>query len=258
MALRDRNPDCLGRTGHHLRPQNGDCHGDLMADVIFPGTEMSIFEKYPESRRLDHPNFGDVSKTTFAKGVIIDFEKIGDDPLTVKSRAKVDIGGDWLPIFFNPKEQYWDGADGVLARDFDADGKYFKQAWQSFRGGDEVVVMLKEGKPVAIMGFADGVPRIGEDVVRLENLSDPGTDYLFYLSMQTQDEATGVDSLELGPDGKNLKLEKEHEPYTGEMATDLGDLLWNSGFSYATPTAISDAWYQAHGNCQVTAPGTRG
>ena len=139
-----------------------------MADnVIFPGTEMEVFEKYPDSRRLDHSNFGDVAKTTFAKGIISDFKV--DDPTDIAGTiySLVKVTGDWgesefIPIFFNPKKAYWDGT-GVLATDFDEETGAFKRAWMSFRGDDEVAVMLKEGVPVAIMGFADGVPRIGEN-----------------------------------------------------------------------------------------------
>ena len=68
---------------------------------------------------------------------------------------------DYIPLCYHPKKLYWDGA-GVLAQDFDAVTGAFKQAWMSFRVDDEVAVMLKEGVPVAVVGFADGVPRIGE------------------------------------------------------------------------------------------------
>ena len=35
----------------------------------------------------------------------------------------------------------------------------------SFRCGDEVIVMLQDGVPVAVLGHADGVPRVGEDLI---------------------------------------------------------------------------------------------
>ena len=167
-----------------------------MADpILFPGTEMTVIEKYPDSRRLDHPNFGDVYKTTFAKGVITDFRRpehvppedriaagqgfgeyghyidLPGDPFLVESMAKV-TGEDWgeseyIPIFYQPKKDFWDEATAdppILATDFDEENGCFKQAWMSFRCGDEVVVMLQEGVPVAVLGHADGVPRIGEDI----------------------------------------------------------------------------------------------
>lgn len=175
-----------------------------MADkIIFPGTAMEVFEKYPASRRLDHPTFGDVCKTTYAVGVITDFEKIQDDPIQVKSRVKVKIGdgeeSDFIPLFFNPKALYWDG-DGVLAQDFDEEMGAFKQAWQSFRGGDEVAVMLKEGVPVAVMGFADGVPRIGEDIGKLvaPAPNDPLEQYFQMSKQNTYPSGAGPDSLGLG------------------------------------------------------------
>lgn len=149
---------------------------------------ITYFQKYPlsgddqsgaKSMRIDHPDFGDVSKTTYSKGVITDFEKIQDDPIQVKSRVKVKIEGeeesDYIPIFYHPKILYWDGPGDPpvpLATDFNAEGKYFERAWMSFRGGDEVAVMLQKGTPVAVIGFADGVPRIGR--MRISSLAGQG------------------------------------------------------------------------------------
>jgi len=148
---------------------------------------ITFFQKYPKSDedqsgpksyRLDHDNFGDVLRTVYAKGVITDFEKIQDDPIQVKSRVKVEIEGygesDYIPLFFHPKALYWDGPDEILATDFNAEGKYHEKAWMSFRGGDEVVVLMQpeaegdELKPVAVLGFADGVPRIGESIIKVD------------------------------------------------------------------------------------------
>ena len=118
--------------------------------VTFPGTEMPVIEKYPGSRRLDHPNFGDVYKTTYAVGVITDFQKIQDDPIQVEPMAKVS--GEWgesdyIPIFYKPKESYWDDPEGKKATDFDDEKGVHAGSWQSFSATDEVVVMLKEGVP---------------------------------------------------------------------------------------------------------------
>jgi len=197
-------------------------------DPIFPGTEMTVIEKYPASRRLDHPNFRDVYKTTFAKGVITDFKRpehippqeriavsegtyidLEGDPFLVESMVKVEVEGlgeteDFIPIFAQPKKEFWDDPlvdkSGVpflteygqnepeqgenKATDWDEETGAYKKAWQSFRCGDEVVVMLKENEPVAVVGFADGVPRIGEDVFSLETTGSPvggywGTGYAF-------------------------------------------------------------------------------
>jgi hypothetical protein len=166
---------------------------------------LIVKEKYDDSRRIDHPDFVDVSKTTFAKGVITEFQKIQDDPLVVESKVKVEIEGvgesDFIPLFFHPKAQYWDG-DDVTAQEFDEDEAMFKRAWMSFRGGDEVAVMLKEGVPVAVVGFADGVPRLGEDILKV----DVGQG--FFLCAQTREK---YDAGESGPDGAPLKLLKECE-----------------------------------------------
>ena len=75
--------------------------------------------------------------------------------------------------------------------------------------------MLKEGVPVAILGFADGVPRIGEDIVFFGGAKywDEPRDY--WVSMLNQLKSEIVDEAELGPDGKPVKLEHEVEPYIG-------------------------------------------
>jgi hypothetical protein len=235
--------------------------------VTFPGTEMPVIEKYPGSRRLDHPNFGDVYKTTFAVGVITDFKKIQDDPIKVEPIAKVQ--GDWgesdyLPIFYKPKESYWDDPEGKKATDFDDEKGGHAGSWQSFRADDEVVVMLKEGVPVAVVAFADGVPRPGENIIRMDNLEVPGVpggssgySYLFFVSMLTQDKSEEVNESELGPDGKDLKLLLEHEPYLGDVTTDTKELTWYLGFCYDCPQDISTAWYHAHGDSH-SAPAERG
>jgi hypothetical protein len=66
---------------------------------------LIVKEKYDDSRRIDHPDFVDVSKTTFAKGVITEFQKIQDDPLVVESKVKVEIEGvgesDFIPLNAN-------------------------------------------------------------------------------------------------------------------------------------------------------------
>jgi len=161
--------------------------------------ELVIKEKYPNSWRIDHPDFGDVCRTTFAKGVIKDFKKVSEDPLEVTSLVKVEVDGeefeDYIPIFYHPRAHYWDhwdpdaeeGEETQLATEFneDEDKQYFEKAWMSFRGGDEVVVMLKatieepELKPVAVMGFADGVPRLGESLFLLRGIYN---NYLNYFN----------------------------------------------------------------------------
>src|SRR5208337_4791137 len=50
---------------------------------------------------------------------------------------------------------------------------YFEKAWMSFRVGDEVKVMIQappdggDPVPIAVLGFADGVPRIGEILFKM-------------------------------------------------------------------------------------------
>jgi hypothetical protein len=218
--------------------------------VTFPGTEMPVIEKYPGSRRLDHPNFGDVYKTTFAVGVITDFKKIQDDPIQVEPMAKVS--GEWgesdyIPIFYKPKESYWDDPEGKKATDFDDEKGVHAGSWQSFRATDEVVVMLKEGVPVAIVAHADGVPRIGEDIVFFGGAKYSGEPRDYWVSMLNQLESEIVDEAELGPDGKPVKLEHEVKPYIGGVDKTIGELTYG-GWPSGVPTAISDACYQEGGN----------
>jgi hypothetical protein len=175
--------------------------------AIFPDTDMEVFEKYPDSRRLDHPDFADVAATTYAKGVITEFEQTGDDPIRVESRVKVQVeateSAKFIPLFYHPKAQYWD--DGGLATAYNNAG-YFEKAWMSFRGDDEVAVMLKEGEPVAVMGFADGVPRIGEEVLQFETV-DP------FRWRMSKDEHYPSEN---GPDGLSLGLLQEAELISDE------------------------------------------
>jgi len=206
--------------------------------VKFPGTELSLVEVVEKSWRLDHPNFGDVYKTTFAKGVIKDFQKSADDPIEVEPLVKVEVEGvgesEFIPLFFHPKALYWDAEDGVLAQDFDQEKGYFKRSWMSFRGDDEVVVMLKEGVPVAVLGFFDGLPRIGENILKMEDYQQRyPEDYLHYLNMDRHgEEDDEVDSSEKGPDGLDLGLKKEIELVDGDPVTVVEDMTYGPDLSY--------------------------
>jgi hypothetical protein len=194
-------------------------------------TDIIVNEKYPDSLRIDHPDFGDVSRTTFAKGVITEFQQVADDPIEVLSMVKVEVGGlgesaDYLPLFYHPKAQYWDGED-VLAQDFDEETGAFKQAWMSFRAGDEVVVMFKEGQPVAVVGFADGTPRIGENLIQFVVTSPSDSkSYRFFLC--AKDEFGNVAQIYSssedpdGPDGLKLGITQEITPTITEVFSYAG------------------------------------
>ena len=227
-----------------------------MADkVLLPNTDIEIIEKYLPGRRADFPDFGSVCKTSFSKGVITDFKVTADDPITVESMVKVtgDFGeSEYIPLFYHPKEKFWDDEtadEPVLATDFDEKTGAFKRAWQSFRGDDEVVVMLKEGVPVAVLGHADGVPRIGENILKWEPKADKeawGDDYLHYLKMDRQgrvgawsngagnshstpyhQEDVAINA-EKGPDDFDLKLVKEIEQTKGTPGTRDDPILYGA------------------------------
>jgi hypothetical protein len=184
-----------------------------MADSrIIPGTNLSVIDKYAKSLRLDHPDFGDVLKTTFAKGIITEFQGAGRN---IQSMVKVEVEGDesdFIPLFYHPKEKYWDDeAGGGLAQDFDDTKGCFKKGWMSFQSGDEVAVMMQEGVPVAVVGFADGVPRIGENAVKMSWQKWNGEPHFVYFKAAVLKESYGsgsggsalgsIDSDPPGPDG---------------------------------------------------------
>lgn len=179
--------------------------------------EFTANEKYSDSYRLDHPDFKDVSKTTFAKGTIKEFDKISDDPLKVRSMVKVEVEGsgesDFIPLFFHPKKEYWDDEEeDIKATDFNQGKKYFEQAWMSFREGDEVRVMLRDGAPYAVMGFHDGVPRVGENILKIE-----GSGHRFHVIFHPINKDEPLEDYQYdepeveakGPDGKELGLKHE-------------------------------------------------
>lgn len=201
--------------------------------------ELAVNEKYPNSWRLDHPDFGDVRRSPYALGVITEFQKIADDPIKVAPMVKVQVDdqeSDFIPLFFHPKPQYWDDDEGVLATDFNQDGRYFEKAWQSFRAGDEVVVMCRpeEGAetpiPFAVMGFADGVPRVGENIFK----SEIGSQYWW--------DCEKIEKYpdDKGPDGTPLKLlrpcdrifVKEESITYPEF--NINWLLWREGYFRVT------------------------
>lgn len=162
--------------------------------------------RHKGERRLDHPDFSDVYRTSFGKGTIVELKR-GEDIwqdteglVKLESMARVEIGGrqtDYLPIFYKPKEQYWDLGD-LGATDFDDSQKCYKTAWMSFRPGDEVVVLLFEGRPGFILGFADHYPRIGENVIKFDY---NGTVNCFRIFPERQ-----LFYHETGPDGRQLDL----------------------------------------------------
>jgi hypothetical protein len=102
---------------------------------------------------------------------------------------------------------------GVLATDYNKEEGYFEKAWMSFRPQDEVVVMLKEDTPVAVVGHADGVPRVGEAVFKVNIspmiagglLGEASPRYVKIGEMKLNPDTNG-------PDGLDLKLVQEVVP----------------------------------------------
>lgn len=217
--------------------------------------DLTVQEKYPDSWRVDHANLGDVQKTTFARGVITEVRHSQDppdeygaiQPLVVESLVKVQIEGvgesDFIPLFYHPKPQYWDSEDGIKATDFNVEKGYFEKAWMSFRCGDEVNVMLFEGEPKAVLGFADGVPRIGEDIVKWKVLSETG---YYQFSSESWDEYEGGEN---GPDDLSLKLLKRCTIYpignSGEIINPNKCVFFN-GLTTAIGSNNGSSWQEIY------------
>ena len=190
--------------------------------------DLKVNEKGAGNRSLDHPSFGDVNLTEYKKGVISDFKV--DDPSsiagTIHSLVKIDLDGggqsDWLPLFYRPKALYWDDPSGTpLATDYNESDKCYEKAWMAFRCGDEVRVMQRKGVPYAVVGFWEGPPRIGEDIVRCEYENGRGGPHSFYFRSSTNNRFLGLTNpssdneydVELsGPEEKPLNLRTEIKP----------------------------------------------
>ena len=204
---------------------------------------LTTFEKYPDSWRLDHPDFQDVKKTGFAKGVIteikMDWSNHGFVNVTSLAKVKVDgVESDFIPLCFCPKKDYWDtdeaGSEAHPSQQFNEEGKYYENAWMSFRAGDEVVVMLQAPtpdaalKPVAVLAFADNIPREGESILKIVGPQE--TNYIQCTNRDPKDYTKMFYSgKEVGPDGKSLKLVKQAECILDKSYENVGkdgDWTW--------------------------------
>jgi len=143
--------------------------------------------------RLDHPDFGDVYETTFARGVIRDFgiDKESPNDLILDDTCTVEVEeGEFkgVPFFYHcrnkpappppppppeiPEEWKWayDMIPSSAGAESEEDGASSLQenhslkrgAW-AFRVGDIVKVMLQQKRPVYVMGHL-GRPSIGDDL----------------------------------------------------------------------------------------------
>ncbi|MFA5381968.1 MAG: hypothetical protein WC356_02295 [Candidatus Micrarchaeia archaeon] len=168
---------------------------------------LIVEEKYTDSYRINHSDFADVCKTTYAKGVIGDggdgstaFYWENNLPTSIIIWSSVKVEGDWgvsdyIPLFYHSRPHYWD-VSGALATDFN------NNALLSFRCGDEVKVLLQDGIPQYVMGFYDGIPRVGENIF---NISGSGGSYSFSMFTGTISLSGPTD----GPDGLDLGLTEQ-------------------------------------------------
>ena len=244
--------------------------------------DLTIFEKYPGSYRLDQPDFSHVSKCNYAKGIVTAFYAANDDdPLVVKDVCDLMVGDqkfEKVPIFYHPPKTYADNwklnaepsvhpygglpspsaawadfwkasgslvdAQGEVVADIPEGGLVFKdqavaRGAYSFSVDDEVAVMLQEGIAVAVIGFADGIPRRPFDYVEVnmppqvldtfdpnEPIGDPHCPYILQLSdtirlVTPSGPEPGTlppTGGSLGPDGFDLKLLKDAKVFPDEVA----------------------------------------
>ena len=231
---------------------------------------LTIFEKYPNSWRVDHPDFGDVCKTTFAKGVVTAFYAANNDnPLVVKDICDLTIDGQEfkeVPVFYHSPKDYIENwkqnalqtghwkdsgvlvdAQGEPVTDIPKDGLPFEdqviaRAAYSFAVDDEVAVMMQEGEPVLVLGLATKPPRKPLDYVKIDGTgyrldgdasasqTTPETPYTFQISNP------GVGSATLfGPDGKALILDKEAKklPDKRQSQSPTGEPAFEFWLNYA-------------------------
>jgi len=220
----------------------------------FPGTELAIIEKYPTSWRLDHPNFGDVSKATYAKGIITKFYAENQNtPLVIKDECDIEIDGrefQEVPIFYHPPKAYADhwkqntgqaehwGKAGSLNKDTGSIGC----GVYSFAVGDEIAVVLQDGAPVAVLGFADGIPRRPSDYMKVDMpeqamQTDNGVarDVYgpFHYIVQLADMRK-IEENTKGPDGFDLKLLKDAKVFPDKVdhVPDSGSSDFSIDYSY--------------------------
>ena len=242
---------------------------------------LTVIEKYPGSYRIDHPNFGDVAKTVYAKGVITGFHPATpDDPVVAKDVCDVTVeGGEFkeVPIFYRSPQAYldnwklntdpnvhryggqttssvawadfWNATGALLDKagnpipSLPPDGQPFDKnviarGVYSFSVGDEVVVMLQKGAPVAVLGFADGIPRRPFDYVQVEMptqvidtgadppiVGNPYTPYILQLSGLDRNTSPSGSNMgyrpqtgdNMGPDGFSLKLLKDARVFSDKV-----------------------------------------
>jgi hypothetical protein len=258
--------------------------------------DLSIFEKYPGSFRLDHPDFSNVSKSPYALGVITAFyEANGDDPVVAKDVCDLTIGGQEfkeVPIFYHQQKDYaenwklnadpsihaygglmsasaawadfWKAAGALVdgqgkpITDMPKEGLPFKdqavaRGAYSFSVGDEVAVMLRDGEPVAVIGFADGIPRRPFDYVKVDmpsqvldtndDINPPGDPHCPYILQLSDSDRASTPSgpnpgyspptgLGLGPDGFDLKLLKDAKVFPDKTHSDGGHTTTDLIFDY--------------------------
>ena len=243
---------------------------------------LSVVQKNA-NYRINHADFQDVGQITYALGTISDVQTLQADPIVPTSLVKVT--GDWgesdfIPLFYTPKKSYWDICPDWLtlykSQDLNPDALtsqnvadfYYKTAWTSFRPGDQVKVMLQAPAgggdlvPVAVLGFGDGVPRLGENIIKFDiegnkfyytafgapgytaygGLPGPGMEYSGGPTEPGGTIPSGAGpgysevNSENGPDGLDLKLLQPYSPTVGAIQTQGPKTYWQTLGSFGIIT----------------------
>jgi hypothetical protein len=114
---------------------------------------LEILSPRPDSHRINHPDLGDVHKTTYAEGLITDMGVISANPLMPADTCTVECGEkefENVPLFFHCRQDSRH-PEGRTPRD----NKGLQNAAWGYRAGDRVKVMLQEGEAAAVLGLAD-------------------------------------------------------------------------------------------------------
>lgn len=213
--------------------------------------DANVIEKYPDSFRINHPDLGNVIKTAYVKGVITKFQARGDlgvtDPLVVKELCSVetDLGSfQNIPIFYHPKRSWCTEQNLWGQKEEAVEGQpipTIRGGALSFWEGAEVMVQMKEGTPVAVLGHYRKPPSLPFNFFKVSGPSNPWppeskAGYPRVEPLIVQTEPVDKSDSEEDPDGFDLGLTEEipklrHTAHPSGGAVDYGPDI-NSYFTF--------------------------
>ena len=186
--------------------------------------------------RKNHKNFGEVQRTTFTKGKILDFGVEKENPIILADTAKVELEGggatNYVPIFYHCKEDFYIQECAEL----NADNGSLKCGAMAFEPDMEVKVMMHEASPVAIIGHADQTPRRCLDVIKFDLYgyagvftTQRGPKMTYHFRNSDQSLMCGMNQECLDPDGKDLNCTKKAIRLCGSREIQFGTVVYYMG-----------------------------